>query len=409
MKKKVLIIALVLVIVIGIVAAVMFMNREEKQWKPDASTTGSGNAGITDDVTYGDVTDDNTASSPETDEVAGSETEKKPVSSETNKPETNKPETDRPETNKPETEKPETEKKDEPVKNDPPAKDDCSKGHNFGEWKETSKATCTSAGGQVRACKKCGEIETKQISAKGHKEVTVPGKEATCSSEGYTSSSKCSVCGAVLSSKTTLAKKNHSFGSWTTGKAATCGADGYNVRRCNYCGLEEKNTIKATGKHSYNASGCKVCGAALVGTEGLQYRLSNDGTYYICDKFRGSPSETTIIIPSYYNGKPVKEVSAWFIDNIEEFIVCEGIERLTGQLFSNKLRSVTLPNSVNYIGVMVFSNVGNLETVYVNTTGWYKAYKQYPNKIVENLDFSNPYTAANALRSARSGMIYVRG
>ena len=402
MKKKVLIIALVLVIVIGIVAAVMFMNREEKPWKPSSSTTGSGNAGVTDDVTYGDVTDDDTASSPETDEVEGSETEKKPVSSETKKPETNKPETDRPETNKPETEKSETEK------NDPPAKDDCSKGHNFGEWKEASKATCTSAGSQVRACKKCGEIETKQISAKGHKEVTVPGKEATCSSEGYTSSSKCSVCGAVLSSKTTLAKKNHSFGSWTTGKAATCGADGYNVRRCNFCGLEEKNTIKATGKHSYNASGCTVCGAALEGYKHLKYELSKDGTYYICMGFSSSyygSRPSTIVVPSTYNGKPVKQISKSGSGNyafcdisgeVKEIIISEGVEVIGYWAFwyCNALEKVTIPNSVNYIYNHSFSSCGMLEQVVINTSGWQDA-RGY------SVDISNPYSAGNFFRSSQ--------
>jgi len=43
---------------------------------------------------------------------------------------------------------------------------------------------------------------------------------------------------------------NHSYGSWTTDKAATCTADGSKHRTCSVCGKEEKATITHTG-HNY--------------------------------------------------------------------------------------------------------------------------------------------------------------
>ena len=44
----------------------------------------------------------------------------------------------------------------------------CSHTHQFGEWIVEKASTCTENGLSVRACKECGEKETKEIPAQGH-------------------------------------------------------------------------------------------------------------------------------------------------------------------------------------------------------------------------------------------------
>lgn len=45
--------------------------------------------------------------------------------------------------------------------------------------------------------------------------------------------------------------KEHAFGDWEITKAATCGADGKQVKTCASCGEKKSETIKATGNHTF--------------------------------------------------------------------------------------------------------------------------------------------------------------
>ena len=73
----------------------------------------------------------------------------------------------------------------------------------------------------------------------------------------------------------------------------------------------------------------------LSTTNGITYQLSGDGTYYIVTGYNGS--DTAIVIPSSVNGIPVKEIAA---------NAFKGKQRIT---------SITVPDSVTYIGSYAFS------------------------------------------------------
>ena len=45
--------------------------------------------------------------------------------------------------------------------------------------------------------------------------------------------------------------ENHTFGDWVITKNATCVAEGSKKRTCTVCGVEEVETIPATGVHTY--------------------------------------------------------------------------------------------------------------------------------------------------------------
>ena len=107
------------------------------------------------------------------------------------------------------------------------------------------------------------------------------------------------------------------------------------------------------------------------GTEGLEYRLSSDGTYYSCYGM-GTATENQIEIASIYNGKPVKSISDWsgFIGNreIATIKLKNGIQTLGEQSFMTckNLIKVEIPNSIKTINSWVFGYTRIKELVVPN-------------------------------------------
>lgn len=67
--------------------------------------------------------------------------------------------------------------------------------------------------------------------------------------------------------KTFTTTGSHSYGSWTTSKAATCTTDGTKTRKCSGCSKTETATIAATG-HSYGAWATTKAATCLnIGTQ----------------------------------------------------------------------------------------------------------------------------------------------
>ena len=95
--------------------------------------------------------------------------------------------------------------------------------HAFGDWEETTPATCTKDGVKTRTCA-CGETETQTIPATGH-----------------------------------------TFGDWEETTPATCTADGVETRTCSACGETETRAIPATGHVDADNDGkCDVCQTVLT-------------------------------------------------------------------------------------------------------------------------------------------------
>lgn len=77
----------------------------------------------------------------------------------------------------------------------------------------------------------------------------------------------------------------------------------------------------------------------------LTFKLCYDGTYYSvdsCDEY----TEGAVVIPSEYNGKPVKEIGEYAFGDCS-------------------ITSVTIPDSITTIGESAFSYCGNLTEIYI--------------------------------------------
>lgn len=98
----------------------------------------------------------------------------------------------------------------------------------------------------------------------------------------------------------------------------------------------------------------------------LEYVLSEDGTYYTV---RGTETyeNTDIVIPSDYQGKPVKEISAHAFNNddITSIVIGDNVEIIGNDAFHDcyDLTSIVIGKSVTEIGERAFMNCAALTSI----------------------------------------------
>ena len=107
-------------------------------------------------------------------------------------------------------------------------KDYCS--HIWKDGEMLLQPACTTTGKKQMVCENCGNLLEVEIPALGHNFVN----------------RVCTRCGEKEPGCTT-----HTYGDWVITKNATCVAEGSKKRTCTVCGVEEVETIAATGEHTY--------------------------------------------------------------------------------------------------------------------------------------------------------------
>ncbi len=131
--------------------------------------------------------------------------------------------------------------------------DPCAGGHT---WKN---ATCLAP----KYCAVCGKTEG---TIGDHTKVTDKAKAATCTADGLTEGTHCSVCGKVLVAQTKVPALGHSK-VIDEAVLPTCGASGLSEgAHCSVCSeiLTEQAILPATGEHSYADGICEGCGTPQV-------------------------------------------------------------------------------------------------------------------------------------------------
>ena len=147
--------------------------------------------------------------------------------------------------------------------------------------------------------------------------------------------------------------------------AADCYNGGIYYKSCT-CGTKGTETF-SVGALGHTGDYCTRCKKDVT-SKGLEYKLSDDGTYYIVS--RGNFHGTDLYIPSKYNNIPVKEIGKrafynWSMDNytaIHNITIPNSITVIGESAFANchELTSITLPSSVNIIDREAFAYCSNL-------------------------------------------------
>jgi len=109
-------------------------------------------------------------------------------------------------------------------------------------------ATCTEDGSYYIECTVCGEfLDSGTIPATGHAIVTDEAVAATCTEDGLTEGSHCSVCGEVFTAQQVIPAMGHTP-AVTVDVPPTCTGTGYQEICCSVCGaVLEENVLPATG------------------------------------------------------------------------------------------------------------------------------------------------------------------
>lgn len=105
---------------------------------------------------------------------------------------------------------------------------------------------------------------------------------------------------------------------------------------------------------------------AVLTSEGLNFDLSEDGTYGVV-KDIGSCTDKDIVIPSEYENKPVKEIAsfAFAYQEIKSVTIPDGVTKIGVCAFAlcHDLENVVIPNSVTQIERLAFDSCPNLLNV----------------------------------------------
>ena len=119
--------------------------------------------------------------------------------------------------------------------------------HNWEKGKVIEEASCENSGKKEYTCKNCGTSRLEPIPATGHKAVKDKKVKATCTKDGLTEGSHCSVCGEVLEEQEIIPATEHSWGKGKVIEEASCENSGKKEYTCKDCGKTKTETIAATG------------------------------------------------------------------------------------------------------------------------------------------------------------------
>ncbi len=120
-----------------------------------------------------------------------------------------------------------------------------------------------------------------------------------------------------------------------------------------------------------------VCNLSIDGvemtSEGFEYRLSDDKTYYILEGVGSASGSSSFLIPAQYNSKPVKEIAEGAfrdVKNMRTLEVSEGIEKIGENAFRGctNLLTAKLPSTAT-VGNYVFAGCSSLASLTVNLNG----------------------------------------
>ena len=261
--------------------------------------------------------------------------------------------------------------------------------HTWGEWADTTPATCTENGERTRECEVCDKTESEAIDALGHdyaEEYTVDVKP-TC--EGVGSESRhCTRCDATTDSRDINALGHDYAEEYTVDVKPTCEGVGSESRHCTRCdATTDSRNIAPLGHdyegaewnhneanhwrycarcgkeservlHSYDDDGVCECGVIEVAPVNEFRFISLGNNTWRLANYTGN--RTNVSIPSTYNNGTVVAISDdAFSGNtaMETLVVPDTMTSIGARAFSGcvNLTSVTLSKNLTSIGEDAFA------------------------------------------------------
>ena len=177
----------------------------------------------------------------------------------------------------------------------------------------TTASTCIKMGEAKFSCSQCGGYYTEPVALSEHTVVTDPAVVATCTTNGKTEGSHCSVCNYVFVEQEETGSLGHNY--TTVIKKATPKKNGSVTMKCSACGEIEKSQsyiIYKPKKILLNDDmSCAYTGKAIkpfygvVDTKGNE--ISSYKVSYKNNKKIGTATVTVTFKGKYYSGKMTKK------------------------------------------------------------------------------------------------------
>ena len=216
--------------------------------------------------------------------------------------------------------------------------------HKWGEWKTTTKPSCTSEGEETRQCSVCQKSESKTLAKTDHqwgewKTTTKP----SCTTEGYTGDEVCKDCHATIKEGHKLDKTAHQWSSWKTTTNPSYTSEGEETRQCSKCHQTETRKLnklplpKAGTKYTIGGNQYTVLKA------GLSVRFS-----------KANPKAKAVTIPNTIT-----------VDGISYKVTEVGANAFKN---NKKVKKVTIGANVVKIANKAFNKCPSLKNVIIKTT-----------------------------------------
>ena len=302
--------------------------------------------------------------------------------------------------------------------------------HKYDDWKVDIEPTLESTGKLARICSSCQNKEEYILPVLNENDYSFSVyKDGTCVKKEIDRYSYIKF-GKTFIFEVESNYGDHSYGEWKVSKEPTTSSTGKLVKYCSYCSDQkeytlpilneqnyytktiENNTCINKGKieysfaisnqtfsfigegsysdHTFVNGKCSVCGENEP-TKSLTYKLSDDSSYYIITGIEDK-TEKNIILPSFYNKLPVKEIAENAFNfngkitsikfsktitkigkaafslctNLKELNIPGNIETIEDYAFSSAgIKSLVLNNGVKEIGSKAFSSCSNLTSLYI--------------------------------------------
>lgn len=205
--------------------------------------------------------------------------------------------------------------------------------HQWGEWNITTEPSCTTEGEEVRQCENCKETESRTLAKTAHNTEIVGAKAPSCTTEGYTGDEVCKDCNVKVKEGHTLAKTAHNWGEWKTTTPANCTTEGKEVRQCKVCQKTESRTLAKT---AHQWSTWKTTTNPSYASEGEQTRQCSQ-----CHQ-----TETRKL-----NKLPLPKAGTKYTVGGNQYTVLKAGLSVRFSKANPKAKTVTIPNTITVNGI----------------------------------------------------------
>lgn len=131
---------------------------------------------------------------------------------------------------------------------------------------------------------------------------------------------------------------------------------------------EHADEVADKGEHTYENNVCTVCSYVYGSGGALQYELSDDGSYYTVSKSGYLLNVTSMTIPAYRDGIPIKALADYAFDEVtslQSIVIPDTVTSIGHDALRMcyALTDVDLPESLTRISDYMFYGCGSLKNL----------------------------------------------